>query len=290
MEFDEYQERCNETDQQLKKGEDGLLIPLLGLAGETGTLLSEYKKKVRDGNIYEDFHKCAEEELGDILWYLSNVASRLNLSLEKIATKNILKTQERWPIDHKKGKYRNFDDEYPLGEQLPRKATIRIYQDSDTKIARIEMIEDKCLILGDRLTDNSYKDDGYRFHDIFHLAHWAVLGWSPVMRKLLSCKRKSRPDVDEIEDGARAALIEELIVAFVYNEATRYSLYKGAKHVSSEMLSTIKKLVNHLEVHERLTSDWESAILQGYKIFREINDKKDIKVAINMSKKSIEIV
>ena len=59
--------------------------------------------------------------------------------------------------------------------------------------------------IGDSLSDNAYVDDGYRFHDVMHLAHMAVLGWSPVMRNLLKLKRKSQPTIDEVEDGARAA-------------------------------------------------------------------------------------
>ena len=53
---------------------------------------------------------------------------------------------------------------------------------------------------GDPLRDNRYEDDGYRFHDIFHLSYASVLGWSPTLRALLRCKRKSDPKIDEVED------------------------------------------------------------------------------------------
>jgi hypothetical protein len=36
--------------------------------------------------------------------------------------------------------------------------------------------------IGDRLTDNKLEKDDYRFHDVFHLANAAILGWSPVLR------------------------------------------------------------------------------------------------------------
>ena len=90
MEFDKYQELADLTDQfadQTK--EKNLMIPLLGLAGETGTLLSEFKKHLRDGESYEGFSERAEEELGDVLWYLANLASRLGLSLSEVAAKNL---------------------------------------------------------------------------------------------------------------------------------------------------------------------------------------------------------
>src|SRR5438552_16991023 len=101
MDFDYYQEAASGTDQFAAKKagkDDELMIPLLGIAGETGTLLSEFKKKIRDKESYDGFEKRAEEELGDILWYLANVASHLGLSLSAIAAKNLHKTQERWPL------------------------------------------------------------------------------------------------------------------------------------------------------------------------------------------------
>ena len=69
---------------------------------------------------------------------------------------------------------------------------------------------------GNDLTDNAYTPDGYGFHDILHFANAAVLGWSPVLRKLLECKRRTRPKMDEVEDGGRAAVIEEGLAAVVY--------------------------------------------------------------------------
>src|SRR5690606_39032404 len=68
MDFDDYQEKAALTDQfRDKKADDALMIPLLGIAGETGTLLSEFKKKIRDKDSYEGFSDRADEELGDIL-------------------------------------------------------------------------------------------------------------------------------------------------------------------------------------------------------------------------------
>ena len=61
--------------------------------------------------------------------------------------------------------------------------------------------------LGNELTDNAYENDGYRYHDVFHLAYAAVLGWSPVIRKLMDRKRKSDPQIDRIEDGGRATAL-----------------------------------------------------------------------------------
>jgi NTP pyrophosphatase (non-canonical NTP hydrolase) len=218
MDFDYYQENATGTDQNVGKNvknDEGLLIPLLGIAGETGTLLAEFKKKIRDKDSYEGFQERAEEELGDILWYLSNIASRMGLSLSEIASKNLQKTYERWPMASDTPEmFMFFDEGYPPKEQLPRLLKIHVFESKEDNRAYMKILPHGAQ-LGDPLTDNAYDDDGYRFHDVMHLANLAVLGWSPVIRSLLKCKRKSQPKIDEVEDGARAWIIEELVVAFV---------------------------------------------------------------------------
>ena len=291
MEFDDYQEKAALTDQFPDKTTDrALIIPLLGLAGETGTLLSEFKKKIRDRDSYEGFNHRAKEELGDILWYLANVATHLRLSLSEIAEKNLHKTQERWPIESAgRESQALFDDNFPQTEQLPREIKIRIAEDASTKIAKMWILPEEEL-LGDHLTDNAYEDDGYRFHDVMHLAHYTVLGWSPVIRRLMQRKRKSNPTIDEVEDGARAGILEELIVAFVYSNAKEHRYYEGIKHLDSEMLVNIKRLVSHLEVKCRKTKDWEKAILQGYRVFRHLVEKRQAVLHIDISKRQLAIL
>ena len=266
------------------------MIPLLGLAGETGTLLAEFKKKIRDKESYEGFQERAEEELGDVLWYLSNIASRLGLPLSEIASKNLQKTHERWPILGETSEmFLFFDEGCSAKEQLPRSLKIRVFEIEQGKRAHMEIIPDGTP-LGDPLTDNSYDDDGYRFHDVMHLANMAVLGWSPVIRALLKRKRKSQPKTDEVEDGARAIILEELVVAFVYGNARERKYYENIKHLDSEMLSTIKRIVRHLEVGTRKTKDWEDAIFQGYAAFRHLLAKREATFHLDLKKRKLVIV
>ena len=157
------------------------------------------------------------------------------------------------------------------------------------KIAKMWILPDEEL-LGNHLTDNAYEDDGYRFHDVLHLAHYAVLGWSPIIRRLMQRKRKSNPIIDEVEDGARAGILEELIVAFVYSNAKEHRYYEGIKHLDSEMLVAIKRLVSHLEVKCRKTKDWEKAILQGYKVFRHLVNKREAVLHIDITKRQLGIL
>ena len=91
MKLREYQLEAEKTDQVPGSRKDesrtGIMVPLLGLAGEAGTLLTEYKKWMREGESYQIFKERVAEELGDILWYVANIASKEELNLETIARK-----------------------------------------------------------------------------------------------------------------------------------------------------------------------------------------------------------
>ena len=74
MEFNEYQKRAITTNQR-KNNNDELnrLIPLLGLNGEIGSVASEHKKRLRDGQSYTTFSEKFTKELGDVLWYIGRL-------------------------------------------------------------------------------------------------------------------------------------------------------------------------------------------------------------------------
>ncbi|RTE88747.1 MULTISPECIES: nucleoside triphosphate pyrophosphohydrolase family protein [Bradyrhizobium] len=79
----DYVSQALTTDQRSDGG--SLTFPLLGLFGETGSLLSEVKKKQRDRASYLGYASAVVEELGDVLWYLTAFAARGGLSLGDIA-------------------------------------------------------------------------------------------------------------------------------------------------------------------------------------------------------------
>lgn len=276
MTFRDYQVQAQLTDQIPRSNPNWLIVPLLGMAGEVGSLLVEYKKSLRDGPAHRLFKEHVAEELGDILWYLANVASKFDLDLEAIASSNLAKTLDRWPTESAGAARMShlFDDGYPDGQQLPRHfvATIREIMGSAGKAHVVVSIDGQEI--GARIQDNAYDDDGYRFHDVFHLAHAAVLGWSPVLRKLLGRKRKSSSDIDEVEDGGRAIVIDEAIVAFVFDYARRHDFLEGVDAVDYQLLKTIRGLVSGLEVNSRTSHEWERAILAGYQIWREIREHR----------------
>jgi len=89
-----YQDQAQRTDRR-RHDDSSLAFPLLGLFGETGSLLSEVKKKQRDPVAYIGYGASVLEELGDVLWYLAAVSARANLQLDELAV-NLDKTIADW--------------------------------------------------------------------------------------------------------------------------------------------------------------------------------------------------
>ena len=290
MELNEYQRLANQTDQQPETGNfetdpRSILVPLLGMAGEVGELLGEHKKWLRDGDSYKLFPERVKEELGDLLWYLSNVATKHGLTLEEVADFNLSKTGRRWhPAGADKGTRKLFDEGFPLSERLPRQMDISIEEESGIAITTIDGAK-----YGDPLTDNRYEDDGYRFHDICHLSYASILGWSPTLRALLRRKRKSVRKVDEVEDGGRAIVIEEGISAMVFSYAERRNFLEGAEGVNYDLLRTIKDIPSHLEVSARTEGEWERAIMMGFDIWRHVKANGKGKIYADLEQGTIEL-
>jgi NTP pyrophosphatase (non-canonical NTP hydrolase) len=80
-----YQQRAGLTDQNVQPGIEGLHLPMLGLFGEVGGLLSELKKKQRDKDSYVGYQDSVVEEFGDTLWYFTNICARAGLTLDLLA-------------------------------------------------------------------------------------------------------------------------------------------------------------------------------------------------------------
>ena len=237
MDFDEYQRRTGTTDQNPRPLDDASeaprnpkrheVIPLLGLVGEVGGLLAEYKKLLRDGATHRKFRDEVAEELGDILWYVANVATKFGLGLNEVAHQNLTKVEDRW-----RGPERArllYDENFDENQRLPRRFEYSFEHrsiDGVTKLVIVDRLAGETT--GNPLTDNAYEDDGYRYHDVLHLSFAACLGWSPVFRKLLRDKgrivNRTPPTVADVEDGGRAQVVEEAIVAAAYVYAANHDL------------------------------------------------------------------
>jgi hypothetical protein len=107
---------------------------------------------------------------------------------------------------------------------------------------------------------------------VFHIAYATVLRWSPITRRILNCKRKRNESVDEIEDGGRAGVIEEAVAALVFEYAKERNFLKDANEVDYDILRTIKQLTEPYEVRRCSTGDWQIAVLDGYRVWRQVKD------------------
>lgn len=366
-----YQRRASDTSlNRPVEGGDAITTPMLGLIGETGEVVSELKKRAREGAAYITFGDRLGEELGDLLWYMAEVATRRGIrladidkqatrlgdpnmakpdqgragwlrpalslademgriaaayqallansgtagafdatlaeafvellrnvkslsgfhgmSLEEIAQRNLAKVKKRWvpltpriPMDVA---------EPPETEQIPSHFDAWL-EDDDGRVRVLFKIDGRKIpATPDTLTDNAYDPDGYRFHDVFHFAYAAVLGWSPVTRKLLGRKRKFDPRIDEVEDGGRATAIEEGIAALVFASAKQHGMFETSKTVEKATLQTIRDMTEHLEVRDRTKAEWSDAILQGFDAWRSIYEHGGGCVRVDQAARRIAFV
>ena len=289
MEFNRYQQEAQRTDRVPMNASpndpSSLIVPMLGLAGEAGQLLSEYKKHLRDGRVHQLFKERVSEELGDLLWYVANVASKFDLDLDEVAAANLKKVRARWGVEQSTPPC--FDQALPEGERLPRQFEVELV-DIDGDGRKRVCVSIDGVPFGDQLTDNAYDSDGYRFHDVFHFSYAAVLGWSPITRALLRRKRKSRPMLDEVEDGGRAAAVEEGVAALVFDYARRHRMLASVTRLDSHLLRTIKEMTSHLEVSHCTAGDWEQAILQGFKAWRSTLAAQGGRIAVDLEQRRID--
>jgi len=321
-----------------------------GLFGEVGGIMSASKKHVREGALFPEYQRAAEEEFGDTLWYLAALCRRCEIDLASvfelatndgrytrtfaasdvtsspIATVTVPKNSPELDaalvalgqaaaallqgiptieaLVHFARQYLDalqatglafshvvqgnlskaqgvflaprqeqlidFDESFDEDERLPHKFRIRIAERTSGK----SYLQWNGVFIGDPLTDNIGDPDGYRFHDVFHLANAAVLHWSPVLRALIKHKRKSRAKVDEEQDSGRAIVVEEGLTAWLFARAKALNYYEGHTRVSLGILKTVQEFVAGYEVDRCPLKLWESSILQGFEVFRKVREAR----------------
>ena len=96
MDFNVYQKKSRKTAGYPDIGHP-VIYPTLGLVNEAGEVAGKIKKVFRDkdGQISEETREALKAELGDVLWYITQVATELNLTLDEIAEYNISKLYDR---------------------------------------------------------------------------------------------------------------------------------------------------------------------------------------------------
>ena len=95
MELSEYQRISRSTAHYPRT--ESLTYPALGLAGEAGEFADHAKKVIRDdrGEVTNERRAAMAKELGDVLWYVAQLATELELELEEIAQQNLEKLLSR---------------------------------------------------------------------------------------------------------------------------------------------------------------------------------------------------
>lgn len=100
MNFSDYQKQAWTTAAHPDAG-DTFTYPTLGLVGEAGELADKIKKQMRDKGAFKPSDVSAEDreeilkELGDVLWYVSCLATEFDEDLQAVAQRNIDKLQSR---------------------------------------------------------------------------------------------------------------------------------------------------------------------------------------------------
>ncbi len=96
MTFEEYQKLSRQFAAYPTCGAS-FVYPALGLASEAGEVADKFKKIIRDeGSVISEDKKIEiAKELGDVLWYVSQISSELNLPLEEVAKLNLEKLDSR---------------------------------------------------------------------------------------------------------------------------------------------------------------------------------------------------
>lgn len=233
--------------------------------------------------------KTVERALGEIAWHVSALARLYDISLDSIAEAN----KEKVAFRMTRGSPTPLHDEgVPRADQrFPRKFEIAFLTVGKGH-SRMYMNGRQ---IGDELTDNSYEDDGYRFHDVLHIANAAILGWSPVLRGVLGLKRKYDAQIDEVQDGARATIVEEAIVKVIHSEGVRLAaspeervqFFSQRSDITFRFLDLIHTFVVGLEVEKNKYWEWEDAIMAGHQIFYEVNKNEQGTVSVDLDARTI---
>jgi len=94
--FDTYQQESRKTWNLIPMNHP-IVYPTMGLVNEAGEVAGKVKKifRDRDGQISAADRQALKGELGDVLWYLAQICTELDLSLQEVAEANLVKLFSR---------------------------------------------------------------------------------------------------------------------------------------------------------------------------------------------------
>ena len=107
MKFSEYQENAARTANPVEYKVHSILISTLGLSGEAGEV-ADYLKKVY-GHGHDLDEERLKKELGDVLWYIADLCTKFDFSMDEVAQLNVEKLKKRYPEGFSEERSQNRD-------------------------------------------------------------------------------------------------------------------------------------------------------------------------------------
>jgi|GEM_PF-2040700 MazG nucleotide pyrophosphohydrolase domain. len=319
MDLDAYQATAGASNALSHVDElRALNAALFGLASETGTLLDIQKKVLTDAADPVASNVQFQQELGDLLWYVSRVANAKGFTLQQIADANLDRVQDMWEPEDlaaAMAQLPRYDANVLATEQFPRRMTFEFVESTITRAGTRHPSATMTLVsaepnafpdgaiprgsgkvqgfllpqeVGAELTDNSRKVDGYRYHDAIHIAFMATLNWSATMRSLLNLKRKTDDDADEFDDSARPIFLEEGLVAVLAGLSTRRMGFAAASNVDGDALAAARACIVGLEVEKAPGWLWRRAIVKGFEMLRELDAHGGGRLYVDLDARTVE--
>lgn len=102
MELKQYQEKSKRTLNGKLTNKEQISNMLLGIQGETGEIADIFKKHFYQGHDIDFKH--LQEEIGDTMFYITNLCNVLGFDLETVIEKNYEKLLTRYPNGFDKNK------------------------------------------------------------------------------------------------------------------------------------------------------------------------------------------
>jgi len=105
MKFKDYQKKSTKSDTHTIINDSKIAYYALGLVDEAGEVAGKVKKLYRDhdGKLTEEYKKEIAKELGDVIWYISQLCTKLDLKFEDVAQLNLDKLEDRMKRNAIKG-------------------------------------------------------------------------------------------------------------------------------------------------------------------------------------------
>jgi hypothetical protein len=168
----------------------------------------------------------------------------------------------------------------PASEQLPEALEVEFLDDGLT----VSLVIDG-RPAGAPLTDARRIRDGYRFHDVMHLAFAALLGWSPVIRGMLGRKRRSDPQTDECEDGGRACMVEEALCHLIH---VHHRDFQASDE--DRLTDLVRRMVIGFEVERCTAEQWTEAIRVGLSLRNALTRMGGGRVSVDLVRGTLNLI